>query len=243
MGKLLAKSLETKVGDTLPVVQEKFRVVGIYDTANVLDNGQGVVFLADLQRVTERPDQVTGFQITLAHELPNQENKQTAVARLRSQINELKNDQGETLGLSGLPTKDFVSSDLQVRLAAAMAWGTSVIALVIGTIGILNTMVMSVLERTREIGIRSALGATHAGLLGFLLREGLRSVVIGIVLGLAGLVWATTALKRILTQGLSGDALPMVLVLVAGMPIAAIVAAALPARRVVRESVAALLRV
>lgn len=186
VGKLLAKNLEKKVGDTLQIDDETFLVVGIYDTANVLDNGQAVVFLADLQRVTDRPNQVTGFQVTLTRELPDQENKQMAVARLRDQIAAIKDEKGEPMGLSALPTKDFVSGDIQVRMAGAMAWGTSVIAIVIGTIGILNTMVMSVLERTREIGILRAIGWRKSRVMGMILIESLLLSVLGWVIGVIG---------------------------------------------------------
>ena len=60
--------------------------------------------------------------------------------------------------LEPLTTDQYVSSSNEIRLSRAMAWMTSIIALVIGAVGMLNTMIMSVLERTQEIGILRAIG-------------------------------------------------------------------------------------
>ena len=196
LGKLLAKNLSKDVGGYLEVDEDKFKIVGIFDTSNVLENSQAIVLLSDLQDVLDRPHQVTGFQIVLAAQLPNNEKKEQAVARLRQQIKDLKNDEGKTLGLAALPTKDFVSNDMQVQLAGAMAWGTSVISLIIGTIGILNTMVMSVLERTREIGILRAIGWRKSRVMGMILLESLVLSLLGWVMGVAGAFALTVLLAE-----------------------------------------------
>jgi putative ABC transport system permease protein len=195
VGKSLSQSLGKKVGDSLQLEQETFKVVGVFDASNVLDNGQAIVFLADLQKVLDRPAQVTGFQIVLAKELPDKEDTQKTVTRLREQIRDLKDESGSKF-LSALPTKDFVSSDMQIRLAGAMAWGTSLIALVIGTIGILNTMVMSVLERTREIGILRAIGWRKSRVMGMILLESLLLSMLGWVMGVAGAFVLTVLLAE-----------------------------------------------
>ena len=61
-------------------------------------------------------------------------------------------------GLRAVPAAERAGNNQFVRLAHASAWGTSLIALLIGILGIANTMAMSVFERTREIGILRALG-------------------------------------------------------------------------------------
>ncbi len=72
-----------------------------------------------------------------------------------------------------------------------MTWATSAIALVLGSLGMLNTMVMSVFERTGEIGILRALGWRRRRVLAMVLGEavllGLIGVGLGTVLGYIGL--------------------------------------------------------
>ena len=52
--------------------------------------------------------------------------------------------------------------DTQIRLAKAMAWTTAAVALILGSVGMLNTMLMSIFERTREIGLLRAVGLAAA---------------------------------------------------------------------------------
>jgi putative ABC transport system permease protein len=76
-------------------------------------------------------------------------------------------------------------------MAQATAWGTSAIALVVAALGVVNTMSMAVLERTREIGLLRAVGWRRRRVLGLLLWESVvltaAGGVLGIVFGLAGL--------------------------------------------------------
>ena len=61
-------------------------------------------------------------------------------------------------GVRAIPAAERAADNQFVKLAQASAWGSSVIALIIGILGIANTMAMSVFERTREIGILRAMG-------------------------------------------------------------------------------------
>ena len=74
---------------------------------------------------------------------------ETSLARLCRQIESLRDEKGRSLGFKAMPTRQFVDSDTEARLAKAMAWGTTVITGILSLVGMLNTMLMSVLERTR----------------------------------------------------------------------------------------------
>ena len=86
-----------------------------------------------------------------------------------------------------------------VGMAHSVAWGTSSIALLIGILGIANTMAMSVFERTREIGILRALGWKGRHVILLILTE---AAVLGLAGGLLGIVvgWGALWLLSTLPQ-------------------------------------------
>ncbi|HTQ39060.1 MAG TPA: ABC transporter permease [Pirellulales bacterium] len=155
LGITLANSLGKKVGDEVEIEGDKFRVVGIYESGSIIEDRSAVISLRNLQNLMGRDALVSQFEITLRKDLPD---RAGTIAALRQQIENLKDEDGNKLGLAAQPSDDFVKSDNQIRLAHAMAWVTSAIALIVGSIGMLNTMIVSVLERTQEIGILRAIG-------------------------------------------------------------------------------------
>ena len=76
-------------------------------------------------------------------------------------------------GVAATPARDHVQGDTQIRLARAMAWTTAAVALILGSVGMLNTMLMSIFERTREIGILRAVGWRRRRVLALVLGEAL----------------------------------------------------------------------
>lgn len=179
LGEALAQRLNSKVGDTVELLLQEFRVVGVFTSKNRFENLTAVVQLHELQELMDRPGQVTSFQLKLRDSV----HKSLDVEAVRAAIESLTDRQGHKLGLLAQPTREFVTSTLQIRIAHAMAWVTSAIALVIGAIGILNTMIMSVLERTREIGVLRAIGWRKSRVVRMILSESLALSLAGAVLG------------------------------------------------------------
>jgi putative ABC transport system permease protein len=172
IGTVLAKNLDKKVGDTIELFDDKFQVVGIYHSSNVFEEGAVSIPLAQLQRLMERQGQVTGFSVIMK----NSRDK-VALDRARKEIESLAH------GLTALPTDEHVKSVTEIQLAKAMAWLTSAVALLIGGFGMMNTMVMSVHERTREIGILRAIGWGRVRVVRMILLEALVIGVVGAVVG------------------------------------------------------------
>jgi putative ABC transport system permease protein len=179
LGRVLALNLGKKAGDELDVAGEKFRVLGVYESDSLFESGAMVVPLVALQRMMGREGQVTGFVIEA------RSSDAAAIAALRKRI------EAEIPGVAATPARDYVQRDVQIRLVKVMAWATTVVALVLGSVGMLNTMIMAVFERTQEIGVLRALGWRRSRVLRLILGEsvclGFFSAAIGMVLALVGL--------------------------------------------------------
>jgi putative ABC transport system permease protein len=179
LGRVLALNLGKHVGDELDVAGEPFKIIGIYESDSLFESGAMVVPLATLQRMMGRESQVTGFVIQARSSDPG------TIAELRQRI------EREIPGVAATPARDHVERDVQLRLAKVMAWATAVLALVLGSVGMLNTMIMTVFERTQEIGILRALGWRRKRVLALILGEalclGLLGAALGLVLAMLGL--------------------------------------------------------
>ena len=103
------------------------------------------------------------------------------------------------------PGETTVSNDHLIKLLTLAIGGIAAISLLVGGIGIMNVMLVSVTERSQEIGIRKAVGATNQQILNqFLTESTLLSVIgglVGIVVALAaeGLIWLLTDLKPVVS--------------------------------------------
>ncbi len=91
--------------------------------------------------------------------------------------------------------------DEQVSPRRFQTWLLSVfslLALLLASVGIYGVMHYSVAQRTRELGIRMALGAEPGNVLGMILREGLTMIAPGLIAGLLGARWLTALLSGVL---------------------------------------------
>jgi putative ABC transport system permease protein len=193
LGKTLAEQLEKHVGDVIKLYDvEDYKVIGIFNANSLFDNASLTIPLADLQRIMGRPNQVNGFTVEVNHPEKSEEVQQVVKA-----IDALKDAKGKLLKLTALPAKDHVQSITQIRMAHAMSWITSVIALVIGAVGVLNTMFMSVFERTREIGVLRAIGWKKHRVVRMILSESLAMSMVGAVVGAIGAVLLTRLLSNL----------------------------------------------
>jgi macrolide transport system ATP-binding/permease protein len=116
------------------------------------------------------------------------------------------------------------------RSSAWLVGGFAGLALLLGTVGLYGVIAYSVSQRTREIGVRMALGAQRGSVYELIMKEGARLAVWGIVCGIACSLVVTTLLRSMLFGVRTWDAATLgVVSLVLG--IAALVACYIPARR------------
>ena len=119
------------------------------------------------------------------------------------------------------------------RMTAMVAGALGLLALVLSIIGLYGTVAYGVSRRTREIGVRMALGAGARNVLWLLIRQAMRPVIIGAAVGVV-LCAATSRLMSVILFGVS----PYDAVAFAGVPmllgVIALAATWLPARRALR---------
>jgi putative ABC transport system permease protein len=132
-----------------------------------------------------------------------------------------------------IPAELVRASVAEPRLRALLFNGFALAALLLSSLGIYGVVSYSVAERTREIGVRVALGATRGAVLALVLRGGLRTVMLGIACGLAGSVLVTHALRGLLFGVPALDPVTFAGVTLA-LLLVAVFAMLVPARRAMR---------
>jgi putative ABC transport system permease protein len=135
----------------------------------------------------------------------------------------------------------LAASQAERRFALILFEAFSLAALLLAAAGIYGVLTGSVAERTREIGVRSALGATRRDILALVVRQGMRLTGLGVAVGVAGAAAATQAIAAMLFGVSRVDPVTYlaVIALLAGV---AVIACGVPAWRAARVDPASTLR-
>jgi ABC-type antimicrobial peptide transport system permease subunit len=173
LGRLMTDTLKKKVGDMVEISGVRYRVVGIYETNISWEQTGGVVTLRDAQKFIGRPRQVS----MVAVKVKDFSQAPAIVERLNTRYP----------GLYSALSSDFAEEMPDIQSSNAMLDGIALVALAAGGLSVLNTMLMSVFERTREIGVLRALGWRRHAVLAMILRE---SVLLGLLGGVVGIAIA-----------------------------------------------------
>ncbi len=184
IGKTAAQSLNKTVGDTINLYGKDFTITGTFETGNFITDAGIMMPLSTLQNITSNQNKVSNILVkvtdnanvttvsqSIENAYPNQLTTTTAEATA-SRINQ---------GLSFIDTA---------------SWAISLLAIFIGAVGVINTMIMSVYERTREIGVLKAVGWKDRRILGMILGE---SIVLTLIAFIVGTVVAVVGVELILT--------------------------------------------
>ncbi len=129
--------------------------------------------------------------------------------------------------------RDSVFGLMPIRMGAVLAGGQGLIALLLAVMGLYAVVSYAVTRRTREIGVRMALGADRTDVIRLVVREGMRLTVIGVVVGLLVSLGLGAVLSRVLygVRPMSIGVLAAVTALLLGV---SALACYLPARRATR---------
>ena len=185
---------ESPVGKVIRFGSIPFRIVGVLESkgTNSMGQDQDNLMFAPYTTVMKRIQAVTYLQGITCSAL-SEEYTDRAIEEITAVLREnhkLKDDAADDFNIRSqqeLSSMMTSTSDMMSTLLAAVA----AISLIVGGIGIMNIMYVSVTERTREIGLRMSIGAKSRDILSqFLIEATLLSVVGGLIGVLAGIIAA-----------------------------------------------------
>ena len=188
LGSKAAEQMGLEVGDSLRLLNSNFRVVGIYETGLSYEEIGVVIGLREAQSLTGKPRQVMYYSIKVR----DPREAEVLCETFKAQFPEV----------DFALTAEAVEGMSDFAILQEMVSQVSFLAVLIGSLGMLNTMLMSVLERTREIGVLRALGWRRRQVLSIIVRE---SCILGVLGGGLGMVLGVGLTQLMgLAEGLLG---------------------------------------
>lgn len=184
-------------GRSIRINNTPYQVIGVLDSKGQSSMGQDQddIVIVPLTTAQERLLGIThvqsiNIQVTRADDMDQVQAEVENLLRQRHRITQGKDDDFNVRNLTSLMEMMNETTGMITLLLGSIA----AISLLVGGIGIMNIMIVSVTERTREIGIRKALGATYSNIMTQFLIE---SVVIGVIGGIIGVGFGCVAAKAI----------------------------------------------
>ncbi|MEN6290840.1 MAG: ABC transporter permease [Methanobacterium sp.] len=174
IGKTAAQNQNKTIGDNITLYNQTFKIVGIYETGSFMTDGGAYMSLSKLQNLTSNTNKISNIEV-----------------KVDDNANVTQISQAITNAYSNLATSTALDQANMVNgilnTINTATWAISLLAILIGGIGVINTMIMSVYERTREIGVLKAVGWPSRRILGMVVGESivltLAAAVVGTIIG------------------------------------------------------------
>jgi len=209
LGSDLAAGRHLEVGDVMTIRDERYSVVGILERTYVnVSDSAAYVALADAQHLywltlprafqdsVDESDLAVSYNVMIEDDVDGDE----LAAKLERDIEGIK--------ATG-PTEMMGTVTGITSLLSAVVFGVSAIALIVCGLSIVNTMTMAVGERTREIGLKRALGASRGRVARDVLAESALISLFGGLLGLAAGVLAVNGINAVIVANTGTSTLLM----------------------------------
>jgi putative ABC transport system permease protein len=181
LGRTAADLLKKKVGDRIQIETAELPVVGIVDGNAWVENASVILSLPILQGITGNQHKINAIDVRVTTSATKDD-----VANLCEQINKLVPE------ARAVVARDQINNSQAYRIVQAMSWGTSLLAVLVGVLGVMNTMLMTVFERTQEICVLLAIGWKRGRIVRMILWE---SALLGLLGGLAGVLLGAVGVK------------------------------------------------
>jgi putative ABC transport system permease protein len=183
LGQTAAETLKKKIGDPIQLETKELSVVGIVDGGALVENGSVILSLPLFQEISGNEGKINVIDIRAAPGMSEDD-----VKRLCEQINRLVPE------ARAMVAGEHLGNSQAYRFIRAMSWGTSLLAVIVGVLGVMNTMLMTVFERTQEICILLAIGWKRGRIMSMVLCE---SALLGLLGGVVGVLIGTLGVKVI----------------------------------------------
>jgi putative ABC transport system permease protein len=174
IGKTAAQNQNKTIGDNITLYDQTFKIVGIYETGSFMTDGGAYMSLSKLQNLTSNTNKISNIEVKVDDN-----------ANVTQVSQAITNTYPKLATTTALDQANMVNNILGVINTAT--WAISLLAIIIGGIGVINTMIMSVYERTREIGVLKAVGWPSRRILGMIVGESivltLAAAVVGTIIG------------------------------------------------------------
>ena len=184
MGDIYAEDNNYSVGDSIDIGGVDFEIVGITESGDSRMAGGVFSSISKVGELMDDEDSISNIYVKVE--------KGVDAQSVADRIDEMYGDNITTI-TSVMEMEQMAS---MLNMLEASTWAISLLAIVIGGLGIINTMLMSVFERTREIGVLKAVGWSNGRILTMIIGESLVitlvSAVIGSVIGVAGCLLLST---------------------------------------------------
>jgi len=196
LGKGSADVLGKGVGDTVALLGDEYEVVGIYETGVRFEDYGGVIRLEEAQRTFESDGYVSLAEIKVADVKRLEEVRSTISLQFAS----------FEVSVPG----EVASRQEDLQLIRGATSVVSLVSILFGAIIVMNTTIMSVYERTREIGVLRALGWRKRRILTMILKETLLLAMVGGGIGITVAIAGVEALDVLAFIPMSGRIDPQI---------------------------------
>ena len=171
LGEIYADDNGYNLGDEINVDGEDFEIVGIFETGDSNKAGDVFTSISRVGKLMDDEDSISNIYVKV--------DKGADAQKVADRIDEKYGDDITTI-TSVMEMEQMANL---LNMLQASTWAISLLAIIVGGLGIINTMLMSVFERTREIGVLKAVGWSNGKILTMIVGESLVITIVSAIVG------------------------------------------------------------